>query len=201
MRISEHERIDLKRWIVDLIQTDSDDPVAGSMVVALSTRWQERREEDSLLNVWEATPEERSRFEEKIERGEDVESCWQWTGGKTGKGYGNFKFRDEMIGAHRMSYMIYRGTITPGMEIRHMCHDRGCVNPSHLLIGTAIDNQFDNSAAGTAWKENKYEEQPTLGQRTDELKNNMEAVEDKIAPEELWNQVWGEVPLGSPREH
>lgn len=48
-----------------------------------------------------------------------------------------------MHGAHRIAYVLYRGDIPKGLVVRHMCDVRDCVNPSHLELGTQIENIMD----------------------------------------------------------
>lgn len=74
-----------------------------------------------------------------------TESCWVWTGGKT-CGYGAFhsgtvQGRARVVGAHRFSYELTNGPISPGFEIDHMCFNRACVNPDHLRQVTRKQNR------------------------------------------------------------
>lgn len=46
----------------------------------------------------------------------------------------------------RLSRLIYAercGTIPDGHVVRHLCHNRGCVNPEHLETGTQKENMRD----------------------------------------------------------
>lgn len=61
-----------------------------------------------------------------------TESCWIWTGGLTGKGYGAFTFEGKTFLSHRLSYELCVNTIPPGMQLDHLCRNRMCVNPIHL---------------------------------------------------------------------
>ena len=65
------------------------------------------------------------------------DECWEWTGALTRDGYGsvNVTLRDKKETlAHRMSYRHFVGDIPVDMEIDHMCHNRKCINPTHLRI-------------------------------------------------------------------
>jgi hypothetical protein len=42
--------------------------------------------------------------------------------------------------AHRISWELHNSQIPEGMEIDHICHNRGCVNPSHLRLASRAEN-------------------------------------------------------------
>lgn len=50
--------------------------------------------------------------------------------------------------AHRISYIVHKGTIPEGMLLMHSCNRKGCVNPEHLSPGTNQQNQLDASRDG-----------------------------------------------------
>ena len=77
--------------------------------------------------------------------------CWNWTGKKNWKGYGVFWACGRYVGAHRFSYYAYRGSIPNGLFVCHICDNPGCVNPSHLFLGTARDNTQDSIRKGRYW--------------------------------------------------
>ena len=70
--------------------------------------------------------------------------CWIWTGRITGKGYGDY----NGARAHRISYEEFNGPIPAGMVVMHTCDNPPCVNPSHLIAGTQLDNMRDMRAKG-----------------------------------------------------
>lgn len=79
-----------------------------------------------------------------------TENCWLWIGGKDRYGYGELivnNVADQK--AHRVSYELYKGLIPNSMLILHSCHNRLCVNPEHLRIGTVVDNNRDMVERGT----------------------------------------------------
>jgi len=80
--------------------------------------------------------------------------CWEWTGVRSGSGYGRIQTRGRSKGAfvraHRLSWEMHCGPIPDGFMVLHSCDNRGCVNPDHLFLGTQSDNMRDMSAKGRA---------------------------------------------------
>jgi len=60
-----------------------------------------------------------------------ADECWEWTG-PLYNGYGRVKGkkRDEMV--HRVAYELLVGPVPNGLQLDHLCRNRGCVNPAHL---------------------------------------------------------------------
>lgn len=73
------------------------------------------------------------RFWAKVIRRSDYE-CWEWDGGHDTSGYARFHVSPDRRreGAHRFAYELLRGVIPEGMELDHLCRNKGCVNPYHL---------------------------------------------------------------------
>ncbi len=69
--------------------------------------------------------------------------CWLWLATCTRLGYGQFRVKDKMAMAHRVSYEMYIGQIPVGMCVLHKCDVPSCVNPNHLYLGTHQDNSTD----------------------------------------------------------
>jgi hypothetical protein len=87
------------------------------------------------------------RFERFFRRGEPNE-CWEWSGGRHGKGYG--QFGNPTTKAHRVAWELYRGPVPDGLHVLHSCDNPPCVNPNHLFLGTNLDNVNDKVAKGRA---------------------------------------------------
>lgn len=71
---------------------------------------------------------------------EKTSACWLWTANKNQKGYGRVKVEGVMLSAHRVSYLHFVGAIPDGLELDHLCRNRGCVNPFHMEPVTHREN-------------------------------------------------------------
>lgn len=65
-----------------------------------------------------------------------------WFGSRT-DGYGRLRFRGKFLQAHRHSWAMHNGEIPEGLNVLHHCDIRNCVNPTHLFLGTNLDNAID----------------------------------------------------------
>lgn len=74
--------------------------------------------------------------------------CWLWIGAVLPSGYGKMGIYGRTIGAHRISFELFRGEIPNGLHICHRCDNPCCVNPDHLFAGTRQDNMQDCIAKG-----------------------------------------------------
>ena len=80
--------------------------------------------------------------------------CWEWNGKHFPTGYGRFYHRGSQY-THRYSYEMFVGPIPEGLEIDHLCRNRGCLKPSHLEAVTHRENVLRSPIAVGAMNRNK----------------------------------------------
>ena len=76
--------------------------------------------------------------------------CHQWTAYCGENGYGRFYLDGRGLLAHRWSYERHVGPIPHGLQIDHLCRNRGCVNPEHLEPVTPSENVRRGTAPNLA---------------------------------------------------
>lgn len=83
--------------------------------------------------------------------------CWEWQGSLGPNGYGQIRpggSDGRCIPTHRASFTVFKGPIPQGLDVMHICDNRICVNPGHLVLGTRQDNNSDRDRKGrTAYGE------------------------------------------------
>jgi len=113
------------------------------------------------------------RFWSKVAKGAPDE-CWEWQGSRDGDGYGVFTEHDAARvnkrvyrKAHQVAFELEHGwypAAGSGLELRHLCGNRPCVNVAHLVPGTSQENTDDRLIHGTA-KQLSYEQACEIRER------------------------------------
>jgi hypothetical protein len=86
------------------------------------------------------------RFRSIIAPIQKEHQCWEWPNHRFRFGYGAFGIDGKLICAHRVSWQIFNGPISPGLQVLHTCDNPPCVNPTHLFLGTIQDNMEDRTS-------------------------------------------------------
>lgn len=63
-------------------------------------------------------------------------------------GYATVRYKGKPIGHHCLVWILANGPIPKGMDIRHLCGERDCIELTHLLPGSRKENMQDTIAMG-----------------------------------------------------
>lgn len=108
------------------------------------------------------------------------EGCWDWKGAKHEDGYSKIScsYKIGIQSGHVASYLIHKGKIHKGKQIRHKCHNPICTNPEHLTTGTAKENIRDSVKAGRNARGSKNNKAKLTEEKILEI---LEMIEKKIS--------------------
>lgn len=85
------------------------------------------------------------RFWARVTQGGD---CWEWRAERLRGGYGRLRVEGRKMLAHRVAWTLANGPIPDGVFVCHRCDNPPCCNPSHLFLGTHLDNTRDRDRKG-----------------------------------------------------
>lgn len=91
------------------------------------------------------TPEQIDRFLANITPRATPDGCEEWKRARMGgtHHYGQVRVNGKLYYAHRISYQIHHGPVSPGLRVLHRCDNPPCQRKAHLFAGTAKDNSVD----------------------------------------------------------
>lgn len=78
-------------------------------------------------------------------------SCLIWLGPKNSNDYAYVDVNRRRVLLHRLVHEIVHGPIEDRNVVRHTCDTPSCIEPSHLLQGTQLDNMRDMWDRGRAF--------------------------------------------------
>lgn len=84
-----------------------------------------------------------------------ADGCWLWRGSRRG-GYGLIgavALRERgLLNAHVAAYLLFRGEVSEGMHVHHLCGEKGCANPDHLELLTPSEHVREHGRGGDVCK-------------------------------------------------
>lgn len=69
--------------------------------------------------------------------------CLVFRGSIKTRCYGLMQINNRVVQTHRVSYEHHVSRIPAGLFVLHKCDNPGCIEPSHLFLGTQKDNMQD----------------------------------------------------------
>lgn len=114
---------------------------------------------NSCVNPDHLVQGDKARFWSYINKQQNENDCWIWIGGMY-QGYGSITMKKDgkksSIRTHVYSWELFTGRPVPkGLFVCHKCDHHYCVNPQHLFLGTALDNNRDRNQKGRSSKGTK----------------------------------------------
>ena len=74
--------------------------------------------------------------------------CLEWQGAKDTSGYGMLRVHGRQWKTHRYAWVLANGPIPDDMQVLHHCDNPPCGDPTHLFIGTNLENMQDCARKG-----------------------------------------------------
>ena len=72
-----------------------------------------------------------------------TDTCWLWVGGGRSGPYGAIAVDGKKERTHIFSWKLHTGKDPKPLWVLHKCDNPLCVRPSHLFLGTRMDNTKD----------------------------------------------------------
>ena len=66
--------------------------------------------------------------------------CWDWLGTKDKDGYSIVWLNGKNVKLHRLMYFLKNNKLDQTLQVAHLCNNRFCSNPDHLVQQTHQDN-------------------------------------------------------------
>lgn len=67
----------------------------------------------------------------------DASGCWLFVGGHNHQGYVSISYHHRKVIGHRLVWTLaHERPIGAGIQIHHVCGNKGCINPAHLMAVT-----------------------------------------------------------------
>jgi hypothetical protein len=79
---------------------------------------------------------------------EETDKCWEWNATKNPEGYGGFRANGKMEKSHRVAWGLMKGVIPDGLDVHHVCGNKGCCRPSHMEILTRLEHCHRDRSGG-----------------------------------------------------
>lgn len=97
------------------------------------------------MGVYKNTPD---TFWERVIK---TETCWIWSRGVSGDGYGRFSLYGKSYSTHTLAYKLHHNIpLYTKVFICHTCDNPLCVKPEHLYHGSYKSNSQDTVKRGRA---------------------------------------------------
>src|SRR6187399_1075873 len=102
----------------------------------------------------------RRLFWSRIRKSKKGKRCWNWTLSTGENGYGQLackRYSPTKLATHRVAWELANGRCVPARKhVLHTCDNRRCCRPSHLFLGTNLDNIADCVAKGRTTRGEKH---------------------------------------------
>ncbi len=75
-------------------------------------------------------------------------ACLEWPRAKLSSGYGILMHKGKCRKVHRIAVLLHSGELPESLDVLHHCDNPCCFRPSHLYLGTDVDNRRDTISRG-----------------------------------------------------